>query len=124
MTTQIKYSFSNFIVNGLGSDYIRIMKLVNYCNKHNIKFYLSEKDNWKIAPYTKCWREIFKSLEITNDIKIKIVDDYFLSKCLNEILDFNDFSNICRKHFIIQDKYLNNKSILLPSRYAVIHVRR
>lgn len=124
MTTQIKYSFSNFIVNGLGADYLRIMRLVNYCNKNNIKFYLSEKDNWEIAPYTKNWREIFKSLETSDDINIKIVDDNFLSKALNEILDFDDFSNLCRKHFIIQDKYLNKTPVLLPDRYAVIHVRR
>ena len=63
MTKEIKYLFSNFIVNGLGADYLRILRLLNYCIKNNIKIYLSEKDNWQIAPYTKNWREIFKSLE-------------------------------------------------------------
>lgn len=28
MTKQIKYLFSNFIVNGLGADYLRIMRLL------------------------------------------------------------------------------------------------
>ena len=45
----MKYTFSNFIVNGLGADFIKVAMVKIYCYRNGIDFYMNELDDWGIA---------------------------------------------------------------------------
>ena len=61
---RLKYSFKNFIPNGMGADFIRIWRLYAYCKLRDIDLYMDEDDKWMIANDGN-WRTLFNSLNMT-----------------------------------------------------------
>ena len=128
---RLKYSFKNFIVNGLGSDLLRICKIVHYCNRNNIELYLNEDDNWKIVPGDpKNWRGFFKSLKITNE-KMEEVSKEIIKKSNELPITFEELKDICELVFqpielydIISNIVIINRNIKFDKPYGVIHIRR
>ena len=120
----MKYTFSNFIVNGLGADFIKIAMLKIYCYRNGIDFYMNELDDWGIAPRKKNWREFFTSLDMTSDENIPDVTEEILDKIITMPVKFEELSCICNSLFTLQEKYIQSIPIPLPKKYAVIHIRR
>ena len=120
----MKYTFSNFIVNGLGADFIKVAMIKIYCYRNGIDFYMNELDDWGIAPLKKNWREFFTSLEMTSDENIPDVTEDILDKIITMPVKFEELSCICNSLFTLQEEYIQSIPITLPKKYAVIHIRR
>ena len=120
----MKYTFSNFIMNGLGADFIKVAMLKIYCCRNGIDFYMNELDDWGIAPHRKNWREFFTSLDMTSDENISDVTEEILAKINTMPVEFEELSCICNGLFTLQEEYKQSIPITLPKKYAVIHVRR
>ena len=118
---KIRYTFKNFIANGIGADVIRIIQLYHYCQVNDIELYMSENDDWLIANHGN-WRSLFNSLRLSSDPMIPEVGKQLLSHVCNVMIPFDDMVSITKKLFIPQEKY--SYSINSDSPYAVIHVRR
>lgn len=121
-SNKLKYSFGRFTVNGLGADFMRILKLVNYCNENNIELYFKKSDKWALVPGDeKNWNGFFCSGNLTDDENIPIVDENILKK-VNENVPFDKLKEICNTYFVPSEKYNVVYDIQKP--YAVIHIRR
>lgn len=116
----IKYTFSNFIMNGIGADVVRIVECLLYCRMNGINLFMNSNDDWKVANSGN-WKTLFSSLDLTDE-SIDEVDVKFLKKVNQTPMSFDQLSQVAREIFVPQKKY--KTQIYLPNDYSVIHVRR
>ncbi len=119
-TMNKRYTFSNFIMNGIGADIMIIIQCLQYCRMNNINFYMNENDTWKIANDGN-WKTLFSSLEFSND-NINEIDDEFLEKVHDTTMTFYDISKVANEIFLPQKKFKSKVNFL--DEYSVAHVRR
>jgi len=118
--TMLKYSFKQFVINGLGADFLRICKVYHYCERRQIKLYMEEDDDWKLVPSgSRNWRFFFKSLEMTRD-PLPLVDKSLISLLEKEPITFEELSRIARELFQPTEQFI----FPCPLHSVVLHVRR
>ena len=103
-TMNKRYTFSNFIMNGIGADIMIIIQFLQYCRMNNINFYMNENDTWKIANDGN-WKTLFSSLDFSDD-NVDEIDDEFLKKVHNTTMTFNDISNVANEILDWLDEFL------------------
>ncbi len=116
----IRYTFSNFIMNGIGADVMIIIQCLLYCRMNKINFFMNENDEWKIANNGN-WRTLFSSLDLSGD-PMDEIDDNFLKKVYDTPMTFDQLSEVADEVFKPQKKYQRRFNFL--DDYSVAHIRR
>ena len=119
---RLKYSFKNFIPNGMGADFIRICRLYSYCKLRDIDLYMDEDDKWMIANDGN-WRTLFNSLNMTKEDMPLVTNEIMKdAESYNKSLLFKGMVECVNELYVPKDKY--KVEIQSDSKYAVVHVRR
>ena len=116
----VKYTFSNFIMNGIGADVVRIIECLLYCRLNEINLFMNLNDEWKIANDGN-WRTLFSSLDLSDE-PMGEVDEEFLKKMSETPMTFDQLSRVAKEIFVPQNKY--KRQICFVNDYSVVHVRR
>ena len=95
----IRYTFSNFIMNGIGADIMIIIQCLLYCRLNNINFFMNENDDWKIANGN--WKKLFSSLDLSEE-SMDESDDDFLKKVYDTPMNFEQLSEVANEIFVPQ----------------------
>ena len=115
----IRYTFSNFIMNGIGADIMIIIQCLLYCRLNDINFFMNENDDWKIANGN--WKKLFLSLDLSEE-SMDEIDDDFLKKVYDTPMTFEQLSEVANEIFVPQKKY--QRQINFLNEYSVAHIRR
>ena len=120
MPSLVKYSFKNFIPNGMGADIIKIAQLDCYCRLNDITLYMNEYDDWLIANHGN-WRTLFNSMNINKENMNEVTVD-IMKKVYNTEMTFDMLKESVDRLYVPNDKY--KVEMQSDNKYAVIHVRR
>jgi len=119
-TSTLKYSFKNFIPNGMGADIIKIAQLDCYCKLNDITLYMNKDDDWLIANHGN-WRTLFDSMMITDDEHVEVTVD-LMKKVYNTEMTFDMLKESVDRLYTPKEKY--KVDVQSDNKYAVVHVRR
>ena len=116
----IKYTFSNFIMNGIGADIMHIVECLIYCRLNKINFFMNSNDKWKIANDGN-WKTLFSSLDLSDE-PMNEVDEEFMRKVDATPMTFDQLSQVAKEIFVPHKKY--ERKTYFANDYSVVHVRR
>ena len=117
----LRYTFSNFMMNGFGADIIRVIKCLLYCRMNNINFFMNSNDEWKIA-HNGNWRTLFLSLDLSDEPMDEIDEEFLTEKLYKTPMTFDQLSQVAKEIFVPQKQY--ERHFCFVNDYSVAHVRR
>lgn len=141
MSKPITYAFKDFIVNGMGADLVRLIKILYYCNKNNLILHLLGKDDkWLLVPEKsdvgQNWLYYYEpSIPIDNNGLYPHITENYLEEAdnikISETEPFEHFSFLLksiykpnREMLYKKNKLLEKFNFLNSGNYIAIHIRR
>ena len=118
---RLKYSFKNFIPNGMGVDISKICILNYYCKLKNISLYMNEDDEWMLA-HGGNWRTLFDSMVMTKEDMPEVTDEIMEDAMNTQEMTLDKMVECVNEVYVPNDKY--KVEMQSDNKYAVIHVRR
>ena len=120
-TSSLKYSFKNFMPNGIGADVSKICILKYYCKLKNISLYMNENDEWRIA-HGGNWRTLFDSMIMSKEDIPEVTKRQWEDAISYMPISFDKMVECVNEIYVPNDKYKVDHA--LDNKYAVVHVRR
>ena len=118
---RLKFSFKNFIPNGMGVDISKICILQYYCKLKNISLYMNEDDEWMLA-HGGNWRTLFDSMVMTKEDMPEVTDEIMKDAMNSQEMTLDKMIECANEVYVPNDKY--KVEMQSDNKYAVIHVRR
>jgi len=109
---RLKFSFKNFIPNGMGVDISKICILNYYCKLKNISLYMNEDDEWMLA-HGGNWRTLFDSMVMTKEDMPEVTDEIMEDAMNTSEMTLDKMIECANEVYVPNDKYKVEKSIIM-----------